>query len=272
MNLIPNAISVVIPTYNRAHLIKESIQSVLDQTLQPYEIIVVDDFSTDNTEDVVNSFNSPLIKYVKNQRKKGANGARNTGILIAQGEYIAFHDSDDLFFKDKLRKQIQYMSQNINIGLCFCSIKKKNAGLLAKKVVPNKKIKRKNIKKKLREYNVVSTQAIVVRNSLAREVMFNEDLKRFQDWDFVLRFSKKYEIYHLNEALVLQIINSTSITSTENYLDAYEKMYHYHPDLVNHKLHNKIIYLQMLNRNNAKMMISFKIFLMKFFAKIKSIF
>ena len=67
MSTISDAISVVIPTYNRAHLIKESLQSVLDQTLEPYEIIVVDDFSTDGTEKVVASINSPLIKYVKNQ-------------------------------------------------------------------------------------------------------------------------------------------------------------------------------------------------------------
>ena len=115
MNFIPEAISVVIPTYNRAHLIKDAVQSVLDQTLQPYEIIIIDDFSTDNTEEAINSFNSPLIKYVKNERKKGANGARNTGILIAKGEYIAFHDSDDLWLPKKLELQKKLIDSDVTV-------------------------------------------------------------------------------------------------------------------------------------------------------------
>ncbi|TYL65903.1 glycosyltransferase family 2 protein, partial [Klebsiella pneumoniae] len=91
-----SGISVVIPTYNRGHTIEESIRSVLNQTLQPKEIIVVDDFSTDNTEEIIKKINAPNVIYVKNKMSKGANGARNTGILLATEKFIAFHDSDDI--------------------------------------------------------------------------------------------------------------------------------------------------------------------------------
>lgn len=149
MSYIPDAISVIIPTYNRAHLIKKSLQSVLDQTLQPYEIIVIDDFSTDDTEEVVKSLNSPLIKYVKNQRKKGANGARNTGILMAQGEFIAFHDSDDIWLPEKLKLQRDFLAARPNIDMCFCSIKTDT-----KIIIPVKKVADEKVNNEIRKkYN-----------------------------------------------------------------------------------------------------------------------
>lgn len=236
MSQIPDAISVVIPTYNRAHLIKESIQSVLDQTLQPYEIIVVDDFSTDNTEEVVNSFNSPLIKYVKNQRKKGANGARNTGILMAQGEYIAFHDSDDLWLPSKLELQKILFKGDPELTLVFCNMVKVSGN---KKYLTFKKIKNKNIYQLLLENNFISTQTILIKSKIAKALMFDEDLLRLQDWDFVIRACGNAKISFLNDILVIQRINSDSITSTVKLLDAYDRIFIKYPHLKNQGLNNK---------------------------------
>lgn len=224
MSQIPDAISVIIPTYNRAHLIKESLQSVLDQTLKPYEIIVVDDFSTDNTEEVIKSLNSPLIKYVKNQRKKGANGARNTGILMAQGEYIAFHDSDDIWFTNKLESQYNFMRINQNFDLCFCSLLILDESESLKKIVkPKKKIKDKNIGYLLSNENIISTQTIFIKRSVANKILFDENIWRFQDWDFVIRvYQAGFKIYHLNTTLVKQIVNFGSISKNVNYKEAYD--------------------------------------------------
>lgn len=248
MNLIPDTISVVIPTYNRAHLIKESIQSVLDQTLQPYEIIVVDDFSTDNTEEVVNSFNSPVIKFVKNQRKKGANGARNTGILMAQGEYIAFHDSDDIWLPNKLHLQLNNLKET-DSDMSFCSLKKENQSILSRSIVPKKHIKSENIKELLKYFNFISTQTIFVKALLAKNILFDEDIKRFQDWDFVIRFSKNNKISHLDKVLVIQKINKQSISNNESFLNAYEVIYEKHPELVKYGINNKIIDMRLNGKN-----------------------
>lgn len=263
MSQIPDAISVVIPTYNRAHLIKESIQSVLNQTLQPYEIIVVDDFSTDNTEEVVNSFNSPLIKYVKNQRKKGANGARNTGILMAQGEYIAFHDSDDLWFSEKLELQKRAL-ENKAADMCFCTLKKEGGGILNRKKVPHKQLYSKDIYQLLRLHNWISTQTIFVSTRLAQAVMFDEDLMRFQDWDFVLRFSRDYKIYHLNSPLVVQRLNRTSISNSVNYMNAYAEIYKKHPDLLNNGIFNKIVMQKIILSEKFKINALLKLYWYKF--------
>lgn len=232
MSLIPDAISVVIPTYNRAHLIIESLQSVLDQTLQPYEIIVVDDFSTDNTEEIVKSLNSPLIKFVKNSRKKGANGARNTGILMAQGEYIAFHDSDDIWFPKKLEEQYLILKKYTENYICFCSMVSVNAQK-QENIIPKRHVSTSMVPKILENRNVISTQTIFMHSKLAKDVLFDEDLKRYQDWDFVLRLiDRNVLVFHLNKILVKQNINETSITQIHNSLDSYYIFLDKHPKLV----------------------------------------
>ncbi|MDV7490487.1 glycosyltransferase family 2 protein [Acinetobacter baumannii] len=236
MDFIPDGISVVIPTYNRAHLIKESLQSVLAQTVQPLEIIVVDDFSTDNTEEVVKSLNSPLIKYFKNQRKKGANGARNTGIILSRGEFIAFHDSDDTWLPDKLELQKQVLRNDPNIDMCFCSLRTENSI-----VIPKRKIKSSDIGGLLKLKNFISTQTIFIYRKQALFFLFDEDLRRFQDWDFVLRVSTEKKIYHLDKPLVIQKLQLGSITNTVNYLESYEKIYEKYPNLYNYGIYNKVI-------------------------------
>jgi glycosyltransferase involved in cell wall biosynthesis len=100
-------VSVIIPTYNRAGLLKRAIQSVLNQIYQDFEIIIVDDASTDNTENVIESFKEHRIRYIKHESNKGAAVARNTGIKFANENYIAFQDSDDEWLPEKLEKQME---------------------------------------------------------------------------------------------------------------------------------------------------------------------
>ena len=102
---LKDKISVIIPTYNRAKSIIDSINSVLKQTYHNLEIIIIDDGSTDNTESLISNLNDDRIKYVKLNENKGANFARNEGIKIASGKYITFQDSDDLYHLDKIERQ-----------------------------------------------------------------------------------------------------------------------------------------------------------------------
>ena len=99
-------VSVIIPTYNRSSFLKEAIQSVLNQSYNNFEIIVIDDGSEDETEKVIQSFNDSRIKYLKREHTGSPAFIRNQGMKIAKGEYIAFLDSDDLWFPHKLKMQI----------------------------------------------------------------------------------------------------------------------------------------------------------------------
>ncbi|USI86150.1 glycosyltransferase family 2 protein [Acinetobacter johnsonii] len=247
MTLIPDAISVVIPTYNRAHIIEESIQSVLDQTLQPLEIIVVDDFSTDNTEVVVNSLNSPLIKYVKNKRKKGANGARNTGILMAQGEYIAFHDSDDIWYPKKLELQYHSFRLNKDLDICFCSLIQDDT---AQKIIPNQKVLDEEISDKLLYGNFISTQTIMVKIK-GKRFLFDEDLKRFQDWDFVLSL-RGCKFTHLDKVLVNQRMGEVRISKINNDVESFNAVFKKYPHIVANTNYFRIMYLKGKINNSFK--------------------
>ena len=105
-------ISVIIPTYNREKLIMPAIDSVLKQTYQDIELIVVDDGSTDRTVELLKTIKDPRFYFVQTERNSGAPAARNIGIKQSKGEYIAFHDSDDIWMPHKLEKQLKFLKEN----------------------------------------------------------------------------------------------------------------------------------------------------------------
>ncbi len=108
-------ISVVIPVYNGEKFIKEAIESALNQTVSPSEIIVVDDCSTDRTEEVVKKINSERIKYVKNKTNMGRSAARNIGVEVSTGEYIFFLDHDDIWKKNYIESSIPFLKEGYDI-------------------------------------------------------------------------------------------------------------------------------------------------------------
>ena len=105
-------VSIIMPTYNCGRFIAESIRSVLAQTYTNWELIIVDDCSTDKTEDVVASFDDPRIHYLRNEQNEGAALTRNRALREAKGRYIAFLDSDDLWLPTKLERQIAFLERN----------------------------------------------------------------------------------------------------------------------------------------------------------------
>ena len=105
-------VSIIMPSYNTAEYIGESIKSVLNQTYSNWELIIVDDCSNDNTDEIVASFNDERIKYIKNEKNSGAAISRNRALREAKGKWIAFLDSDDLWMPEKLEKQISFMENN----------------------------------------------------------------------------------------------------------------------------------------------------------------
>src|SRR5262245_55318681 len=112
-------VSIILPTYNRAGLIMETIESIYKQTYHNWELIIVDDGSTDNTEELVTSLNDPRIRFIKAGRIGIGGKIKNTGIRNANGDLLAFIDSDDLWAENKLEKQVQIMKQFPDAGFCL---------------------------------------------------------------------------------------------------------------------------------------------------------
>ena len=110
--MVDGLVSIIMPSWNTEQFISETIQSVINQTYQNWELIIVDDCSTDNTDAVVASFKDDRIKYLHNDKNSGAALTRNKAMREARGEWIAFLDSDDLWTPDKLEKQVRFMNEN----------------------------------------------------------------------------------------------------------------------------------------------------------------
>lgn len=110
--MVDGLVSIIMPSWNTGRFIGESIQSVLNQTYKNWELIIVDDCSTDNTDEIVASFDDERIRYFRNDKNSGAALTRNKAMREARGEWIAFLDSDDLWTPEKLEKQLSFMKEN----------------------------------------------------------------------------------------------------------------------------------------------------------------
>ena len=205
-------VSVVIPTYNRGNLIIRAINSVLEQTYSNIEVIVVDDCSSDNTREIVQSIKDNRVRYLCLEKNMGACAARNRGIEASRGEYIAFQDSDDEWHPNKLEVQMKKM-KDAQADVSFCNFIKVFKNEDKKREfpldVPEGFIEYESLLKK----SIVSTQCIIAKKSCFDEVRFDTNLPRLQDWDVILELSKKYSVYHVDNALVNMYVQSDSISS-----------------------------------------------------------
>lgn len=131
-----NLISIIMPAYNASNTISESIQSVLDQTYQDFELIVVNDCSSDNTKEIVIHFleSDDRIKFIDKKINEGVAYARNAGLDCAEGEFVAFLDSDDVWCKNKLEKQIKLLIENIGVDITYTEYFRFNGKGLKQKV------------------------------------------------------------------------------------------------------------------------------------------
>lgn len=217
--------SLIIPTYNRAHLIGRTIESCLNQTYPHFEIIVIDDGSTDNTEEIVKAFQSPKIKYYKiSNSERGF--ARNFGVSKADGEYVSFHDSDDIVYPHYFQTAFEIVSKHPDIPVFHCAyeiIQSRHKRHVVKNLV--------NISKRLMtKGNVLSCHGVFLRKEVALSFPFNEDrtIAGLEDWELWLRISTKYEIKHFpivtsaivqhDERSVMQIDKDKWIKKVETFV------------------------------------------------------
>ncbi|MDA3890628.1 MAG: glycosyltransferase [Salinivirgaceae bacterium] len=202
--------SIVIPTYNRANFIGKTILSVLNQTYTNFELLVIDDGSTDNTQEFVNSINDKRLQYYKKENaERGA--ARNFGINKSVGDYITFLDSDDQFYVTHLEEAFIFINDN-NPNILFQGYEIISETKKTKQIFPNK-----DINKLLLTFgNVMSCHGVFVKNSIAKQNLFNEDYKLsgLEDYELWLRIAAQYKIEH-NALVTSCLINHTDRSVVE---------------------------------------------------------
>jgi glycosyltransferase involved in cell wall biosynthesis len=199
-NFLPD-VDVIIPTYNRAYLLSVAIKSVLKQTFTNFDLIIVDDASTDETLQVVQRFNDKRIKYIRHNHNKGGSAARNTGLDASRSEYIAFLDSDDEWLPNKLQKQMDlFRKSNDQIGLIYTWL----AHIYEDGQIKYSKPRIENAYKKLLVNNFVgsSSSGVIKRDVLSFANGFDESLPARQDMDFWVRIAEHFELNCVPEVLV----------------------------------------------------------------------
>ncbi|MFO7904329.1 MAG: glycosyltransferase family 2 protein [Pirellulaceae bacterium] len=206
-------VSIIVPAFNRNETLPRSLMSVAKQTFQKFEIIIIDDGSTQSLAPVVSSFEDSRIRLLVHKKNRGANAARNTGIRVAKGKYIAFLDSDDEWHEEKLAVQVNAMEHApSSVGAHYTGytayledgrIQCERNPVLSGNLLPS-----------LIRGNIIGTlSTLMVRRSVLGAVNgFDEDLPSAQDWDLYIRIAKICEFATVGDSLVCYRLGRDSIT------------------------------------------------------------
>lgn len=204
-------ISIIIPVYNKENRIEAALKSILDQTIQDIEIIAVDDGSTDDSVEVIESIEDDRICLIRCEENRGANHARNLGISKAHGEYIAFQDGDDIWHRRKLERSLKTL-QTKKADIVFTAfVRKFSNGYEEKLPHYNLNMSEHKIDSLLFD-NCVATPTILAKRDVFSQILFDESMPKFQDWEFALRAIKQYRFYYLDEVLVTAYVENDGLT------------------------------------------------------------
>ena len=241
MNKIKDLVSIIMPSYNSGRFIAETINSVLNQTYSNWELIIVDDCSSDNTGEIIKEYKKRYsnIIYKVLEKNSGAAIARNEALKLAQGKYIAFLDSDDIWMPEKLEKQIDFMKKN-NYSFTYTDYKIKLNGKLQPYVItaPNKV-------NKIKMYNYCYFSTITVMYDREKIGLVQiKDLKKNNDYAMWLKIIEKENAYRLAECLAIYNKHSNSISRNKM------KLIKYHYILFRRGLNKKIFIAIILTINN----------------------
>jgi glycosyltransferase involved in cell wall biosynthesis len=209
-------VTVIVPTYLDASTLSDSIDSVLNQTYSDFELIIVDDCSPDSTPQVVTNYSDPRITYVRHGENRGGSAARNTGIKMANGKYIAFIDSDDLWKSSKLDKQVSAIEALPDDWIAvYCETEYSGEGLLSRAIELYKDITgtgrgyegdEELIEKLLMaEAHVAAGSSLLAKTEHVRRIGgFDEEFVRHQDWEFLIRLLDHGKCAYLDKKLVVK--------------------------------------------------------------------
>ena len=197
------AVSVIIPTYNRAHLLRRTLNSVLAQTLTDFELLVVDDCSSDDPAAVVAEFNDPRLRYLRQPENAGVAAARNRGLREARAPLVAFLDDDDEWFPHKLALQTELFRRvPPDVGMVYTGVETVSADGSRSLMIPSA---RGDLYRELLVRNLLHgapSSALIRRNVITQVGFFDEALPAIEDYDYWLRMCRRYKVDYVSEPLV----------------------------------------------------------------------
>ncbi|WP_456434041.1 glycosyltransferase family 2 protein [Thermosulfuriphilus sp.] len=212
-------VAVVIPCYNAETFIPKTLESVLAQDFPDYEIIVVDDGSTDSTRAILQEYNRLSNLKIIHQSNAGPAQSRNTGIKASDSDYIAFLDSDDLWHPFKLRQQVEILDNNPGVGLCYTGAQvidlsgKRLPQRDRKTALPVFNSHRRALEALMVENFIVTSSVLIRRGVLEKTGLFSDQYLYAEDWDLWLRIAKGFPIFGIPEALCLYRWHEKSFSS-----------------------------------------------------------
>lgn len=207
-------VSVILPAYNAEGTIGEAIKSIIDQTYKDWELLVINDGSTDNTKSVILSFNDPRIKYYENEGNKRLIYTLNRGLELARGKYIARMDSDDVSLPDRFATQVKYMDENPNVIVCGSRIQKfKGKKIIGKAegVIGGANI----VKEFLVRGSCFSHPTVFIRREVLerQSLRYNKDYIHAEDYKLWVDLAKYGDFYNLSDVLLLYRISENQISA-----------------------------------------------------------
>jgi glycosyltransferase involved in cell wall biosynthesis len=214
-------VSIILPTYNRAAFIGRSIETILSQTFRDFEIIIIDDGSTDNTAEIVTSMlGDNRIIYERYVGNRGAPCARNIGIRRSSGRYVTFQDSDDTWTRDKLMKQVRAMEEATqDTGVVYTGYYRLEGSRKIYMPVPTSDYAKASEAISRLFYLFVATPTALIRKECLEAVgLFDETLPRLQEWELWIRMCQRYRFQYINEALVMSHHQAESISTNHQAL------------------------------------------------------
>lgn len=208
-------ISIIIPTFNSSNYISQAIKSVLNQSYKNYEIIVVDDGSTDNTYEELKKYKDKIKYYYK--ENGGVASARNYGIIRSKGDYVCFLDADDLYKKNKLESQIKFLIENPNIDIVYNDVDAVDENLNYINTLRSEGIynNREDFLTMMLVRQVIPGPASIMlrRRCIADGTLYNEVYKNTEDYDFTLELAQKFTYGYIPESLYMYRRHTNNLTN-----------------------------------------------------------
>ena len=207
-------ISIIMNCYNGEAFLNEAINSITKQTFENWELIFFDNNSIDKSEKIVKSFKDSRIKYFKSDRLLNLYDARNLAVKKTNGDYISFLDTDDMWTKDKLEKQINFIKKNSNYKILYSNYYVLNNN--EKKIMYKNELPSGFITQKLLDFYGIGINTAFLDKSIFEQYNFKKDLNIIGDFDFFIQTSKKFQIGYISDPLTFYRIHENSFTK-KNY-------------------------------------------------------